>query len=72
MQNGNSTNGSDQQSTNGAVRIGFFICHCGVNISSIVNVVEVRDYIATLPNVIVSTEHLIKNINGFIYPRFHV
>ena len=38
MQNGNSTNGSDQNSTNGTVRIGFFICHCGVNISSIVNV----------------------------------
>jgi len=57
MQNGNSTNGSDQNSTNGEVRIGFFICHCGVNISSIVNVVQVRDYIAQLPNVVVSTDY---------------
>ncbi len=42
---------------NGAVRIGFFICHCGVNISSIVNVAEVRDYVAKLPNVVVSQDY---------------
>ena len=42
-------------SLNGEIRIGFFICHCGVNISSIVNVTEVRDYIAELPNVDVQT-----------------
>ena len=39
------------------VRIGFFICHCGVNISSTVNVAEVRDYIANLPNVILSQDY---------------
>jgi heterodisulfide reductase subunit A len=49
----NSTNGEQ----NGTVRIGFFICHCGVNISSTVNVVEVRDYIAKLPNVINSQDY---------------
>lgn len=48
-----STNGNQ----NGQVRIGFFICHCGVNISSIVNVIEVRDYIAKLPNVVVSVDY---------------
>jgi heterodisulfide reductase subunit A len=48
-----STNGSG----NGEVRIGFFICHCGVNISSIVNVAEVRDFVATLPNVVVSQDY---------------
>jgi heterodisulfide reductase subunit A2 len=42
---------------NGEVRIGFFICHCGVNISSIVNVTEVRDYVAKLPNVIVAMDY---------------
>ena len=47
------TNGTQ----NGEIRIGFFICHCGVNISSIVNVADVRDYIATLPNVVVSTDY---------------
>ncbi len=44
-------------SLNGEIRIGFFICHCGVNISSIVNVTEVRDYIAELPNVVVSKDY---------------
>lgn len=47
------TNGS----TNGQVRIGFFICHCGVNISATVNVNEVRDYIAKLPGVVVSQDY---------------
>lgn len=48
-----STNGSP----NGEIRIGFFICHCGVNISTIVNVAEVRDYVATLPHVVVSKDY---------------
>lgn len=48
-----STNGSQ----NGEIRIGFFICHCGVNISTIVNVAEVRDYVATLPHVVVSKDY---------------
>jgi len=42
---------------NGQVRIGFFICHCGVNISATVNVNEVRDYIAKLPGVVVSQDY---------------
>jgi len=48
---------SKLEKTNGEVRIGFFICHCGVNISSTVNVADVRDYIATLPNVVVSKDY---------------
>ncbi len=47
----------NNRSQNGEIRIGFFICHCGVNISSIVNVAEVRDYVATLPNVVVSKDY---------------
>jgi len=39
------------------VRTGFFICHCGVNISATVNVAEVRDYIANLPNVVISQDY---------------
>jgi heterodisulfide reductase subunit A len=48
---------SGNGTSNGEIRIGFFICHCGVNISSIVNVAEVRDYIAGLPNVVVSKDY---------------
>jgi heterodisulfide reductase subunit A len=33
-------------------RIGVFVCHCGINIASVVDVAAVRDYAATLPNVV--------------------
>ncbi len=33
-------------------RIGVFVCHCGVNIAGVVDVKAVRDYAATLPNVV--------------------
>ena len=33
-------------------RIGVFVCHCGINIGGYVNVPEVKDYAATLPNVV--------------------
>jgi heterodisulfide reductase subunit A-like polyferredoxin len=32
-------------------RIGVFVCHCGINIASVVDVPVVREYAATLPNV---------------------
>ncbi len=32
-------------------RIGVFVCHCGINISGVVDVPAVRDYAATLPYV---------------------
>ena len=39
-------------------RIGVFICHCGVNIGSVVNVPEVKEYAMSLPNVVVADENL--------------
>ncbi len=39
-------------------RIGVFVCHCGANISSVVNVSEVVDYVLTLPNVIYAKQQL--------------
>jgi heterodisulfide reductase subunit A-like polyferredoxin len=39
-------------------RIGVFICHCGVNIGSVVNVPEVREYARSLPNVVIADENL--------------
>jgi heterodisulfide reductase subunit A len=32
-------------------RIGVFVCHCGINIASVIDVEAVRDYAKTLPNV---------------------
>jgi len=34
------------------LRIGVFICHCGTNIASVVNVAEVMEYARTLPGVV--------------------
>ena len=39
-------------------RIGFYICHCGINIAYRVRVKEVAEYAATLPNVAVSRDYL--------------
>jgi heterodisulfide reductase subunit A len=39
-------------------RIGFYICHCGINIAYRVRVQEVAEYAATLPDVAVSRDYL--------------
>jgi hypothetical protein len=33
-------------------RIGFYICHCGINIAYRVRVQEVAEYVGTLPKVV--------------------
>lgn len=43
--------------TNGKIKIGFYICHCGTNIAGTVDVQKVVDYAATLPNVVVSKHY---------------
>ena len=42
---------------NGQVKIGMYICHCGVNISATVRVAEVRDFIAKQPNVVIARDY---------------
>ena len=39
-------------------RIGFYICHCGINIAYRVRVEEIAEYVATLPNVAISRDYL--------------
>ncbi len=41
-----------------AERIGFYICHCGINIASKVRCAEVADYVRTLPHVAISRDYL--------------
>ncbi len=41
-----------------APRIGVFVCHCGVNIGSVVDVPAVRDYAKTLPDVAYAEDNL--------------
>ena len=40
------------------IRTGVFICHCGVNIGSVVNVPSVVEYAKTLPTVVYATEKI--------------
>ena len=42
---------------NGAIRIGFYICHCGHNIGATVDVPAVAAYAARLPHVIVARDY---------------
>jgi heterodisulfide reductase subunit A len=43
--------------SNGDVRIGFYICHCGHNIAGIVDCPAVAEYVAGLPDVAVSRDY---------------
>ncbi len=40
------------------IRIGVFVCHCGINIGSVVDVPAVKEYARTLPNVAYVDESL--------------
>lgn len=42
----------------GEVRIGVYICHCGLNIAGVADVKEVAKYAGTLPNVVVSRDYV--------------
>jgi heterodisulfide reductase subunit A2 len=42
---------------NGQVRIGVYICHCGVNIAATVNVAEIRNFISRQPNVVIARDY---------------
>jgi heterodisulfide reductase subunit A len=42
---------------NGQIRIGVYICHCGVNISSTVNVTQVRDFATKQPHVVIARDY---------------
>ena len=39
-------------------RVGVFVCHCGINIGGVVNVPEVKEFAATLDNVVFADENL--------------
>ncbi len=39
------------------MRIGVYVCHCGINIASVVDVAAVRDYAKTLPGVVLAKDY---------------
>jgi len=44
--------------SNEAPKIGVFVCHCGANISSVVNVPETVEYALTLPDVVYAQQQI--------------
>jgi len=44
--------------SNEEIRIGVFVCHCGLNIAGTVNCKEVAEYASTLPHVVLSEHNL--------------
>jgi heterodisulfide reductase subunit A len=49
--------GSSVASSNGAPRVGVYVCHCGTNIAGVVDVKRLTEYAATLPSVAVAREY---------------
>ncbi|MGB9936227.1 MAG: 4Fe-4S binding protein [Methanobacterium sp.] len=47
----------NKQETTEEPKIGVYVCHCGINIGGVVDIEAVKDYAATLPNVVVSEEY---------------
>ncbi len=54
--NGNG-NGNRNGSQTGAIRIGFYVCHCGHNIGAVVDCAAVAHYVGTLPGVVLSRDY---------------
>ncbi|MHC1742856.1 MAG: FAD-dependent oxidoreductase [Syntrophobacteraceae bacterium] len=49
---------AENPAAQGAPRVGVFVCRCGLNIGSVVDVPAVREYAATLPSVVYTAENL--------------
>jgi heterodisulfide reductase subunit A len=47
----------NKQEANEEPKVGGYVCHCGFNIGGVVDIEAVKDYAATLPNVVVSKEY---------------
>ena len=48
---------AEEINNNEEIRIGVFVCHCGVNVGGVVNCPEVAEYAKTLPNVVVAKDY---------------
>ncbi len=46
-----------KEQTNGEIRVGFYVCHCGRNIAAMVDCADVAAYVGTLANVAVSRDY---------------
>ena len=46
-----------EEINNEEIRIGVYVCHCGVNIGGVVDCPDVAEYAKTLPNVVYATDY---------------
>ncbi|MBO6105964.1 MAG: CoB--CoM heterodisulfide reductase iron-sulfur subunit A family protein [Methanobrevibacter sp.] len=46
-----------EEINNEEIRVGVYVCHCGVNVGGVVNCPEVAAYAETLPNVVVAKDY---------------
>jgi len=48
---------AEEINNNEEIRIGVYVCHCGVNIGGVVDCPDVAEYAKTLPNVVYATDY---------------
>jgi len=48
----------EEKNEEDSIRIGVYICHCGLNIAQTVDCKAVRDFAATLPDVVIARENM--------------
>ena len=46
-----------EENVNEEIRVGVYVCHCGVNVGGVVNCPEVAEYAKTLPNVVIAKDY---------------
>ena len=46
-----------EEINNEEIRVGVYVCHCGVNVGGVVNCPEVAAYAETLPNVVIAKDY---------------
>ncbi|WP_297980088.1 CoB--CoM heterodisulfide reductase iron-sulfur subunit A family protein [uncultured Methanobrevibacter sp.] len=46
-----------EENKNEEIRVGVYVCHCGVNVGGVVNCPEVAEYAKTLPNVVIAKDY---------------
>jgi len=56
----------ERDTSNEEPKIGVFVCRCGANIGSVVDVPSVTDYASTLPNVVYAQEQLFSCATSYI------
>ena len=47
----------EKDTNNEELRVGVYVCHCGINIAGVVDVEAVAEYAGSLPNVVIAKDY---------------